>query len=152
MPDQYAIHIHMHPQLNASTSHCCSQIIALSPAVSILHTNFCLTHQFSVSTDSNSNSCRHARDGSVTSMFGTSAYQYNPRHSTAASEVPRSIKMEPNEGVVANVPQTDELVRLGKRKAWAKFLAFEVSCMKHGAQSCIVHACCVNSDNSLRGR
>lgn len=34
--------------------------------------------------------------------------------------------MEPNnEGTVATVPQTDDLVKLGKRKAWAKFLAYE---------------------------
>ena len=71
--------------------------------------------------------CRHARDGSVTSMFGTSAYQYNPRHSAAPSEVPRGIKLEPAEGTVATVPQADDLVKLGKRKAWAKFLAYEVS-------------------------
>lgn len=72
--------------------------------------------------------CRHARDGSVTSMFGTSAYQYNPRHSAAPSEMPRGIKMEPHsESAVATVPQTDDLVKLGKRKAWAKFLAYEVS-------------------------
>ena len=38
----------------------------------------------------------------------------------------RGIKMEPNEGVVATVPQSDDLVKLGKRKAWAKFLAYEV--------------------------
>ena len=36
--------------------------------------------------------------------------------------------MEPNnEGTVATVPQNDDLVKLGKRKAWAKFLAYEVS-------------------------
>ena len=36
--------------------------------------------------------------------------------------------MEPNnEGTVATVPQSDDLVKLGKRKAWAKFLAYEVS-------------------------
>ena len=72
--------------------------------------------------------CRHARDGSVISMFGTSAYQYNPRHSAAPSEMPRGIKSEHNsDTTVAAVPQTDDLVKLGKRKAWAKFLAYEVS-------------------------
>lgn len=71
--------------------------------------------------------CRHARDGSVISMFGTSAYQYNPRHSAAPSEMPRGIKMEHNsDTTVAAVPQTDDLIKLGKRKAWAKFLAYEV--------------------------
>lgn len=61
-------------------------------------------------------------------MFGTSAYQYNPRHSAAPSEMPRGIKLEHNtDTTVAAVPQTDDLVKLGKRKAWAKFLAYEVS-------------------------
>lgn len=74
--------------------------------------------------------CRHARDGSVISMFGTSAYQYNPRHSAAPSEMPRGIKLEQNSDTsVAAVPQTDDLIKLGKRKAWAKFLAYEVSTM-----------------------
>lgn len=36
--------------------------------------------------------------------------------------------MELNEGTVATVPQSDDLVKLGKRKAWAKFLAYEVTC------------------------
>ncbi|KAL3142941.1 hypothetical protein ABBQ38_003227 [Trebouxia sp. C0009 RCD-2024] len=61
-------------------------------------------------------------------MFGTSAYQYNPRHSAAPSEMPRGIKMEHNsDTTVAAVPQTDDLIKLGKRKAWAKFLAYEGS-------------------------
>lgn len=59
-------------------------------------------------------------------MFTTSAYQYNPRHSAAPSEMPRGIKAEPNEGAIIAAPQTDDLVKLGKREAWAKFLAYEV--------------------------
>ena len=85
--------------------------------------------------------CRHARDGSVTSMFTTSAYQYNPRHSAAPSEMPRGIKPEPNEGntsALTAAPQTDDLVKLGKRQAWAKFLAYEASSA--------VFACCARHD------
>ena len=59
-------------------------------------------------------------------MFTTSAYQYNPRHSAAPSDMPRGIKAEPNEGAITAAPQTDDLVKLGKREAWAKFLAYEV--------------------------
>ena len=59
-------------------------------------------------------------------MFTTSAYQYNPRHSAAPSEMSRGIKAEPNEGAITAAPQTDDLVKLGKREAWAKFLAYEV--------------------------
>ena len=71
--------------------------------------------------------CRHARDGSVVSMFTTSAYQYNPRHSTTPSQMPRDLRAEPNEGAVtAAQTRNDDLVKLGKRQAWAKFLAYEV--------------------------
>lgn len=68
--------------------------------------------------------CRHARDGSVTSMFTPSAYQYNPRHSTGPSEIQRTARDLTDNAVAA--PQTDDLVKLGKRDAWAQFLAFEV--------------------------
>lgn len=52
--------------------------------------------------------------------------------------------MEPNnEGTVATVPQTDDLVKLGKRKAWAKFLAYEVSA--HVSYVYLHFACCVMS-------
>ncbi len=40
--------------------------------------------------------------------------------------MPRGIKAEPNEGAIIAAPQTDDLVKLGKREAWAKFLAYEV--------------------------
>ena len=69
---------------------------------------------------------RHARDGSVTSMFTPSAYQYNPRHSTGPSEIQRTARDLTAENAVA-APQADDLVKLGKRDAWAKFLAYEVS-------------------------
>ena len=59
-------------------------------------------------------------------MFTTSAYQYNPRHSAAPSEMPRGIKTEQNEGALMATPQTDDLVKRGKRQAWANFLAYEV--------------------------
>lgn len=69
---------------------------------------------------------RHARDGSVTSMFTPSAYQYNPRHSTGPSEIQRTARDLTADNAVA-APQADDLVKLGKRDAWAKFLAYEVS-------------------------
>lgn len=50
--------------------------------------------------------------------------------------MPRGIKPEPNEGntsALTAAPQADDLVKLGKRQAWAKFLAYEAS-------SAVLHA------------
>lgn len=60
-------------------------------------------------------------------MFTPSAYQYNPRHSTGPSEIQKTARDLTDNAVAA--PQTDDLVKLGKRDAWAKFLAYEVGRM-----------------------
>ena len=86
-------------------------------------------------------------------MFTTSAYQYNPRHSAAPSEMPRGIKTEQNEGALMAAPQTDDLVKLGKRQAWAKFLAYEVPahCLQPAcAATYAALLCCVLHSDALR--
>lgn len=60
-------------------------------------------------------------------MFTPSAYQYNPRQSSGPSEIQRTARDLTDHAAAA--PQADDLVKLGKRDAWAQFLAYEVSCL-----------------------
>lgn len=73
-------------------------------------------------------------------MFTPSAYQYNPRHSSAPTEIQKTAR-DLSDGTVA-VPQTDDLVKMGKRDAWGKLLAYEVTVPilvdpHHALQACL---------------
>ena len=60
--------------------------------------------------------------------------------------MPRGIKAEQKEGALTAPPQTDDLVKLGKRQAWANFLAYEVpaNCLQPAfVASCAALLCCV---------
>lgn len=70
---------------------------------------------------------RSVRAGSTASTFPPAAFQYNPRQSIVQSEHHNPNKGHHAGAVEVVAPHHGNVVKMGKREAWTRFLAYEVS-------------------------